>query len=255
MNEESQELAEGEAEGATPSGGRGDAAAEDRASHLGFVAHENPQPPLHRALDRGAARQDGGRDRAGARGEKLAGMCLRSLQRVSNLVEDHLLSERLDTGSFQSARRACRSWTQVVSGGGAARRREQPIELELSPGPGVLADRALLGRRWTRCSMRRAQGASAVEVSGRASDGEVRLVIRGAEAGSPGPGGPAQGCGLRHAGKGARAPCSQARRRPDGRPARASRGRFGADAPRVARTRRRGVIDGLPMSEVSRPVR
>jgi len=34
-------------------------------------------------------------ERAGARGEKLAGMCLRSLQRLRLLIEDHFLADRL----------------------------------------------------------------------------------------------------------------------------------------------------------------
>ncbi len=180
MDEESQDLAEGETEGTTPSGGRGDAAAEDRASHLGFVAHEI-RNPLSTALWTAEllGRMEAS-DRAGARGEKLAGMCLRSLQRVRNLVEDHLLSERLDTGIFPVRPEGVSLVDQVVAAEGRRGAADQPIELDVSSDLGVLADRALLGRMIDALLDAASQGVSAVKVSGRASDGEVRLVVRGA---------------------------------------------------------------------------
>ena len=172
MDEESQDLAEGETEGTTPSGGRGDAAAEDRASHLGFVAHEI-RNPLSTALWTAEllGRMEAS-DRAGARGEKLAGMCLRSLQRVRNLVEDHLLSERLDTGIFPVRPEGVSLVDQVVAAEGRRGAADGPsswILLDL----GVLADRALLGRMIDALLDAASQGVSAVKVSGRASDGEV----------------------------------------------------------------------------------
>ena len=77
---------------------RGDAEAA-RPGHLGFVAHEI-RNPLSTALWTAEmlARMTAA-DRGGARGEKLSAMCLRSVARVRQLIEDHLLCERLDAGT------------------------------------------------------------------------------------------------------------------------------------------------------------
>jgi signal transduction histidine kinase len=177
---EEQELTQDAAEADPSSGGPGGAAAEERASHLGFVAHEI-RNPLSTALWTAEllGRMDAG-DRAGARGEKLAGMCLRSLQRVRHLVEDHLLSERLDTGLFPIRVELVTLLDAVVAAEGRRGAAEQPIELDLTPELGALADRTLLGRMIDALLDAASQGASAVRVSGRASDGEVKLVVRGA---------------------------------------------------------------------------
>jgi signal transduction histidine kinase len=180
MNEESQDLAQDETEGTSPSGGRANAKAEDRASHLGFVAHEI-RNPLSTALWTAEllGRMDA-TDRAGARGEKLAGMCLRSLQRVRHLVEDHLLTERLDTGLFPVRPEAVSLVDTVVAAEGRRVATDQPIELDVSSDLGVLADRTLLGRMIDALLDAASQGVSTVKVAGRAVGGEVRLTIRGA---------------------------------------------------------------------------
>jgi signal transduction histidine kinase len=181
VSEEEQELTQDADEGGRRSGGHGDAAAaEGRASHLGFVAHEI-RNPLSTALWTAEllGRMDAA-DRAGARGEKLAGMCLRSLQRVRHLVEDHLLSERLDTGLFPIRAEVVMLLDAVVAAEGRRGATEQPIELDLPPELGVLADRTLLGRMIDALLDAASQGASTARVSGRASDGEVKLVVRGA---------------------------------------------------------------------------
>jgi signal transduction histidine kinase len=71
-----------------------------RGSHLGFVAHE-VRNPLSTALWTAEllARMSAD-ERGGPRGEKLAAMCQRSIARVRQLIEDHLLSERLDSGGI-----------------------------------------------------------------------------------------------------------------------------------------------------------
>jgi K+-sensing histidine kinase KdpD len=72
----------------------------NRTGFLGFVAHE-VRNPLSTALwsaellSRMSAEQ-----RSGARGERLSAMCLRSIARVRQLVEDHFLCERLDAGGI-----------------------------------------------------------------------------------------------------------------------------------------------------------
>lgn len=180
IGEEEQELAQEEAEGTATPDDCDDAAAEGRASHLGFVAHEIRNPLSTALWTAELLGRMNAEDRAGARGEKLAGMCLRSLQRVRHLVEDHLLSERLDTGLFPIRAEVVALLDAVVSAEGRRGASEQPIELELSPELGVLADRALLGRMLDALLDVASQGVSTVRVTARASDGEVHLVVRGA---------------------------------------------------------------------------
>jgi K+-sensing histidine kinase KdpD len=71
-----------------------------RAGFLGFVAHE-VRNPLSTALWSAEllTRMPAG-ERSGSRGERLSAMCLRSIARVRQLVEDHLLCERLDVGGI-----------------------------------------------------------------------------------------------------------------------------------------------------------
>jgi signal transduction histidine kinase len=158
------------------------ASVESRASHLGFVAHEI-RNPLSTALWTAEllGRMDAA-ERAGQRGEKLAGMCLRSLQRVRNLVEDHLLAERLDTGVYPVRPEATSLVDSVVAAEGRRGASEQPMELSLSPDLTVLADRPLLARLLDALLDAASQGAAGVRVSGAMADGEVALTIRGATA-------------------------------------------------------------------------
>lgn len=153
-----------------------------RGSHLGFVAHEI-RNPLSTALWTAEllGRMDGA-ERGGARGEKLAAMCLRSLQRVRYLVEDHLLTERLDAGSYPVRAEVVALVDAVVAAEGRRAAGEQPIELDVAPELGVLADRTLLGRLIDTLLDAASQGAASVKVSGSGSDGEVVLTVRGAVA-------------------------------------------------------------------------
>jgi K+-sensing histidine kinase KdpD len=121
-------------------------------------------------------------ERAGQRGEKLAGMCLRSLQRVRNLIEDHLLAERLDTGIYPVRLEPTTLVDAVVAAEGRRNGAEQPMELALAPELTVLADRSLLGRLLDALLDAASQGVSAIRVSGGVADGEVSLTVRGAVA-------------------------------------------------------------------------
>lgn len=177
MNEETQRAVGPQVEAENALTGTSD---ERRGSHLGFVAHEI-RNPLSTALWTAEllGRMDGA-ERAGARGEKLAAMCLRSLQRVRHLVEDHLLTERLDAGSYPVRAEVVSLVDAVVAAEGRRPASEQSIELEVAPELGVLADRTLLGRLIDTLLDAGAQGAATVKVGGSASDGEVVLTVRGA---------------------------------------------------------------------------
>jgi K+-sensing histidine kinase KdpD len=71
-----------------------------RGGHLGFVAHEIRNPLSTALWTAELLARMAAAERGGARGEKLSAMCLRSVSRVRQLLEDHLLSERLDIGGL-----------------------------------------------------------------------------------------------------------------------------------------------------------
>lgn len=74
--------------------------AERRRAFLAFVAHEIRNPLSTALWGAELLGRVGAVERGGARGEKLSAMCLRSISRVRQLVEDHLLCERLDAGGI-----------------------------------------------------------------------------------------------------------------------------------------------------------
>jgi K+-sensing histidine kinase KdpD len=81
----------------TDSSGGGDA---KRAGFLGFIAHEVRNPLSTALWSAELLSRMAAEERAGARGERLSAMCLRSISRVRQLVEDHFLCERLDAGGI-----------------------------------------------------------------------------------------------------------------------------------------------------------
>src|SRR5512138_3351020 len=74
--------------------------AERRRAFLGFVAHEVRNPLSTALWSAELLGRISAEERGGARGEKLSAMCLRSIARVRQLVEDHFLCERLDAGGI-----------------------------------------------------------------------------------------------------------------------------------------------------------
>jgi signal transduction histidine kinase len=118
----------------------------DRASHLGYVAHEIRNPLSTALWTAELLSRLSPEDRGGARGSKLAGICLRSVNRVRLLVEDHLLCERLDAGGY-GLRPEPVALAEVLGvllsrwpGDGG------PLTLPPDRGLTVMADRALLER-------------------------------------------------------------------------------------------------------------
>jgi signal transduction histidine kinase len=176
MSDETQELPVDEEEAQEASA---EPKAERRASHLGFVAHEI-RNPLSTALWTAEllGRMDAA-ERGGARGEKLAGMCLRSLQRVRHLVEDHLLIERLDAGFYPVRPEPVNLVDALVAAVGRRAGEEKPPELAVSPELVALADRPLFARLVDALLDAVAQGASSVGVAASSRDGELTLTLRG----------------------------------------------------------------------------
>lgn len=159
---------------------------EVRGGHLGFVAHEI-RNPLSTALWTAEllARMTAA-DRGGPRGEKLSAMCLRSIARVRQLVEDHLLTERLDAGGIP-----LRVEAQGLAEALAAISERRPADaaavvIDVDRALGVDADRSLLERILEALvSVAGAEG-SPVTVSARAGKDEVVVVVGGGRPPDPG---------------------------------------------------------------------
>jgi hypothetical protein len=117
-----------------------------RAGRLAFVAHEARNPLATALWTAELLARMSPQERGGARGDKLAAMCLRSVLRVRQIVEDHFLSERLDAGGFPVRLEAV-ALADVI---GAVRERRAAdsakVDSTVAPALAVLADRTLLER-------------------------------------------------------------------------------------------------------------
>jgi signal transduction histidine kinase len=74
--------------------------AETRPAYLAYVAHEMRNPLATALWSAELLVRLAPTDRSGPRGEKLAGMCLRTLGRLRQLMEDHFLVDRLAIGGI-----------------------------------------------------------------------------------------------------------------------------------------------------------
>lgn len=80
---------------ASPGGSQEPARPTERGGFLGFVAHEMRNPLSTALWSAELLVRLSPEERGGARGEKLSGMCLRTLTRLRVLLEDFFLVERL----------------------------------------------------------------------------------------------------------------------------------------------------------------
>ncbi len=150
-----------------------------RVGHLGFVAHE-VRNPLSTALWTAEllARMSAA-DRGGARGEKLSAMCLRSVARVRQLIEDHFLSERLDIGGLPVRIEAI-GLAELVQGLLERRPAEAPpAHVDLDAALAVDADRMLLERAIDGLIACAGDDRTPVSITADATGGEVTLVVAG----------------------------------------------------------------------------
>ncbi len=120
-------------------------------------------------------------ERGGARGEKLAGMCLRALQRLRLLVEDHFLAERLDVAGFPVRLEAVPLRDSLQA---TATKCSVPARVAGGEDAVVLADRGLLERALEAVLAAAGRGDAAVEVEVDLVDGHAMVAVRGAP---PGP--------------------------------------------------------------------
>jgi hypothetical protein len=175
-DEKSQARSRSEDDAGARSPPREDAAT--RPGYLGFVAHEI-RNPLSTALWTAEmlARMNAA-DRGGARGEKLSAMCLRSVSRVRQLVEDHLLCERLDAGCLPLRIEAIGAREAVD-----AALERHPAEAASAHGDrsvGVEVDRGLLERAIEGLvAVAGADQTPVLVTSTRTSDGRVAFLVKG----------------------------------------------------------------------------
>jgi hypothetical protein len=154
-----------------------------RAGRLAFVAHEARNPLATALWTAELLARMSPQDRGGARGDKLAAMCLRSVLRVRQIVEDHFLSERLDAGGFP-VRLEPVALADVL--GAVLERRPAeapPVTSAIDAAQVVLADRVLLERAIDALVAVAGAENVPVVVSARAGAGdEVELVVSGRRA-------------------------------------------------------------------------
>lgn len=153
--------------------------ADRRASYLGFVAHEARNPLATALWSAELLGRISPQERAGARGEKLAGTCRRALERLRHLVEDHLFAERLDAGGLSMVPEAV-ALPELLAAA-AKRGGVEAWRGDLERGLFVLADRTAAERSIEGALAAAARGGTAVEVEGRLREGRVVLRFRGAE--------------------------------------------------------------------------
>jgi signal transduction histidine kinase len=158
---------------AAPDGDGGD----DRAGHLGFVAHEVRNPLSTALWTAELLVRMTGEERGSPRGEKLAAMCLRSLGRVRQLVEDHFLVERLDAGGLPMRPEPVllRDALDAIATRGAV-----PEGGEVDGRAAVFADRNLLERALEAVIRAAGRDAAPVRLDVRADGEVVRVRIAGA---------------------------------------------------------------------------
>jgi K+-sensing histidine kinase KdpD len=161
----------------------GKANEDERGGYLGFVAHEVRNPLSTALWSAELLVRMAAEERGGPRGDKLTGMCLRSLSRVRQLIEDHFLCERLDVGGLPLRAEAIGVRTVVdevvgkrLPGGGE-------VAVDVDPAIGVMADRALLERAIDSLVAAAGRDGAAVRIGARI-DGEVAgLHVAGAPLG------------------------------------------------------------------------
>ena len=152
--------------------------AAQRGSYLGFVAHEMRNPLSTALWSAELLARLSSEDRGGARGEKLTGMCLRALQRLRSLVEDHFLAERLDVGGIPFRLEAVpvrEAIAAVATKVGVAE-----LALEIEEGLAVRADRGILERVLDGLLATAGRGGSPVQLDAGRTRDTALLRVRGA---------------------------------------------------------------------------
>ncbi len=167
--------------------------AERRRGFLGFVAHEVRNPLSTALWSAELLGRISAEERGGARGEKLSAMCLRSIARVRQLVEDHFLCERLDAGGI-----ALRADAVPLREVAEAALEKQPadvgeVSLDLEPALLLRADRVMLERALDALVAIAGREGTAVRIACEPAGDLVSIVVSGKEPEAPTIDDPAKG--------------------------------------------------------------
>ena len=152
---------------------------EEKASQLAFVAHEIRNPLSTALWSVELLARMTGEERGGPRGEKLSRMSLRALTRLRRLVEDHLLTARLDAGGIPLEIEEIPAREMFP---GAAAIGAGSLELELESGLSVVADPSLARRIVEGVLLAAARGGADVRVTGIRKGKLARFCVQGAPA-------------------------------------------------------------------------
>lgn len=151
----------------------------DRGGHLGFVAHEIRNPLSTALWTAELLARLSPQERGGARGEKLSAMCLRSISRVRQLVEDHFLCERLDAGGLTLRVEAC-GVREVVDA--VLERRPSGaslVEVRLDPSLAAEVDRSMLERVVDALVAVAGAERTPLSITARTTEREIALIVTG----------------------------------------------------------------------------
>jgi len=152
----------------------------DRGSRLAYVAHEVRNPLSTGLWSAELLARLPPAERGGARGEKLAALCQRSLVRLRTLVEDHFLAERLDAGGLPQKPEAMALAERIREAAGRRPTGSGAVEIDVDEGLLVAADRFLLDRILDALLGVAGGGGAPVRVVGSRAGGGVALSVRGA---------------------------------------------------------------------------
>jgi signal transduction histidine kinase len=148
-----------------------------RGGHLGFVAHEIRNPLSTALWTAEMLARMSMEERGGARGEKLSAMCLRSVMRVRQLVEDHFFCERIDAGglSLKLEPLGAKETLEGVLAKHPAQTTTSDADAEL----GVTADRGLLERGLDALVAVAGAGGVPVTITVRGAGRQVAFHVKG----------------------------------------------------------------------------
>lgn len=156
-----------------------DAEEDARGGYLGYVAHEVRNPLSTALWSAELLTRMAAEERAGARGDKLTAMCLRSLGRVRQLIEDHFLCERLDARGIPLRPESIGLRALLLDVAGRRGLDLAELRLDVDEGLTVLADRTLLDRAFDSLLASAGREGAAVRVEAATEGGRVVLRLHG----------------------------------------------------------------------------
>jgi K+-sensing histidine kinase KdpD len=151
----------------------------NRAGFLGFAAHEVRNPLSTALWSAELLSRMPPEDRSGARAERLSAMCLRSISRVRQLIEDHFLCQRLDVGGIL-LRFEPVPLREVIDATLARPAERGEVTVDVEPVLAVRADRTLVERAVDALVAVASADKAALRIEARATgSGQIALTVSG----------------------------------------------------------------------------